>query len=358
MRCCASGEPGTLAVPFAFPAAKVYIRPLKHGLMDTNRRTFLKQAGLGAAAAYLAPAWLSCTQQRKTAGALTQIGLQLYTLRDQLAGDARATIARVAEIGYDHVETFGAEIGDDGKADFWGLSVAELKAVLAQHGLKTYSGHYVDNDFLTPGNGNEDLLKTYLDTAAELGQGYLVFPVPPIPLIDALTADDYRYMADQLNRAGELGAASGIKAGFHNHFWEFRTLADGSTGMDILLAHTDRDRVIFELDLFWSEKSGVDSAAFLRKYPGRFPLWHLKDIDPDNADTVTGPGYDDKPAMDIAATITYTEVGSGTIDFKAIVAEAQTAGLRYAFVEQDFITIDPFESIAKSYGYVTGELSG
>lgn len=326
--------------------------------MNTDRRTFLKQAGLGAAAAYVAPTWLSCVQQQKTAGALSGIGLQLYTLRDQLAGNARATIARVAEVGYDHVETFGSEIDGSGKASFWGLSPTELKDLLQQHGLKTYSGHYVDDDFLTPGNGSEDRLKTYLETAAELGQRYFIFPVPPLPLIDTLTADDYRYIADQLNRAGELAAAVGIKAGFHNHFWEFRTLADGSTGMDILIGHTDKDRVVFELDLFWSEKSGTDSAAFFRKYPGRFPLWHLKDIDKKNAAIVTGPGYDDKPVMDITATITYAEVGTGTIDFRKIMAEEQTAGLQYVFVEQDLITTDPFESIAKSYRYVKRELIG
>lgn len=323
-----------------------------------NRRTFLKHAGIGMAAAYFSPSLLSCSPQRKSVAALAEIGLQLYTLRDQLADDAVSTIARVAEIGYDHVETFGPEIGDSGKAIFWGMDVPTLSAHLADNGLKIYSGHYDLGEFLTPGNGDQEALKAYIDTAATLGQRYLVAPVPPIPLIDKLTADDYRFMADQLNKGGELAAKSGLKIGYHNHFWEFRTLADGSRGLDILIENTDKALVVFELDLFWSEKSGTDSAAYFEKHPGRFPLWHIKDMDKNNSGVITGSDYDTKPFMEITEDITYAEVGTGSIDFKKIMAEEDAAGLQYAFVEQDFITIDPFESISKSYNYVKGELLG
>ncbi|MGK6351938.1 sugar phosphate isomerase/epimerase family protein [Parapedobacter sp. DT-150] len=322
--------------------------------MDTNRRIFLKQMGLGVAAAYVTPSVFSCSSEQAPT-TIREIGLQLYTLREQLAGDPTATLARVAEIGYDHVETFGAEIKDS-DASFWGLGVTDLARILNTHGLKTYSGHYDLAEYLTPGNGNEELLKTYLDTAASLNQRYLIAPVPPMLLIDKLTADDYRFMAEQLNKGGELAAKSGLKIGYHNHFWEFRTLEDGRKGLDILIEHTDKDLVVFELDLFWSEKSGTDSTAYFEKYPNRFPLWHIKDMDKNNTGPVTGPEFDSKPVMEITSAITYTEVGTGSIDFKKIMAEAQTAGLRYAFVEQDIITIDPFDSIAKSYAYVTEEL--
>ncbi|SKB84312.1 Sugar phosphate isomerase/epimerase [Parapedobacter luteus] len=324
--------------------------------MNTDRRTFLKQAGAGLAAAYLAPSWLSCSSSNAPAITVEEIGLQLYTLRDQLAGDASATLSRVAEIGYDHVETFGAEINSGSGASFWGLSVKNLTALLSDYGLKTYSGHYDLSDFLTPGNGNLDTLKASIDIAAHLRQQYVIAPVPPFLLIDKLTVDDYLFMADQLNKGGELAAQSGVKIGYHNHFWEFRTLADGRRGLDILIDNTDKDLVVFELDLFWSEKSGTDSAAYFEKHPGRFPLWHIKDMDKANTETVTGPDYDSRPVMEITSTITYTEVGTGSIDFKKILAEEKAAGLRYAFVEQDLITIDPFESIAKSYQYVKSNL--
>lgn len=325
--------------------------------MNINRRTFLKQGGIGLAGAYVAPALLSCTSTpQASSSSLKEIGIQLYTLRDQLASDAIGTISRVAEIGYNHVETFGPEISEDGNTSFWGLKTDELSAILTQNGLKTYSGHYVDIDFLTPGNGDDNLLKSYIETTAALGQKYLIFPVPPFMLIDKLSVDDYRFMADQLNKGGQLASQSGIQIGYHNHFWEFRPFDDGSRGLDILIENTEKDLVVFELDLFWAEKSGVDSAAYFRKYPGRFPLWHIKDMDKNNTDPVIGPDYDNKPAMEIASTITYAEVGSGSIDFNKIHAEEDTAGLKYAFVEQDVITIDPFESVTKSYRFVKENL--
>lgn len=339
--------------------------------MNTNRRTFLKKAGIGLAAAYAAPSLLSCTSsqqqqdnqeegQETTAIAplLTEVGLQLYTLRSQLGEDAVATIDRVAQIGYDHVETFGPQIGPDGKVSFWGLDVPALAAKLKESGLKSYSGHYDMSDFLTPGNGNADTLKIHLETAAALGQQYVIAPVPPFQLIDKLTADDYRFMADQFNKGGELAAAAGLKIGYHNHFWEFRTLADGSKGLDILIENTDKDAVFFELDLFWSEKAGIDSAAYFEKNPSRFPLWHLKDMDKEHTEVITGGDNDSKPFTDITGSIVYAEVGTGAIDFKNIMTKKDVAGLQHVFVEQDTITIDTYESITKSYNYVKNELLG
>lgn len=320
--------------------------------MNSNRRTFLKQAGLGVASAYMIPSFLSCNSERPHRASLREIGLQLYTLRDQLADDAISTLTHVAEIGYNHVETFGPEARTDGRVQFWGLALRDLSEQLRANGLKSYSGHYDLSEFLTPGNGNEDVLKVYLDTAAELGQKYVIAPIPPMSLIDQMTADHYHVMADQLNKGGALAAKSGLKIGYHNHFWEFRTLKNGSRGLDIVIENTEKDLVVFELDLFWSEKSGTDSAIYFEKHPGRFPLWHIKDMDKSNTEPVIGPDYDDMPVMEITSAITYAEVGSGSIDFKKIMAKAETAGLQHAFVEQDLITIDPYQSIEKSYKYV------
>src|SRR5690606_29504620 len=110
-------------------------------------------------------------------------------------------------------ETFDAVTGGNGKATFWGLDVSALSAHLAAHELKTYSGHYDLTEVLTRGDGNQDALKSAIDTATALGQHYLVVPVPPITLIDQLTAEDYHFMADQLNAGGELAAKSGLKIG-------------------------------------------------------------------------------------------------------------------------------------------------
>jgi len=322
--------------------------------MKTNRRQFIKLAGTGIATAYFAPSLLSCSNTVSIG--LAEIGLQLYTLREQLIHDATGTLVRVANIGYDHVETFGAEIQADGKSSFWGLETGTLRRILDDNGLKTLSGHYLLDDFLTRGIGDEDVLKICVDIALELGQQYIIVPVPPLSLIDRLGADDYRFMADQLNIGGEMVAKAGLKLGYHNHFWEFRSLDNGLTGMDILIDRTETDLVAFELDLFWTEKAGIDSAAFIRKHPSRFPLWHIKDMNKQDTAPVIGPEYDNRPALEIAMGITYTEVGTGSIDFHKIIAEKQAAGLQLAYVEQDIISIDPFDSITESLNYVKSKL--
>lgn len=325
--------------------------------MKIDRRTFLKRTCIGLTTAYITPSLLSCTNGNPRASdSLKEIGIQLYTLRDQLAIDAQTTIQHVAAVGYNHVETFGMNIGDSGKVSFWGLPLADLKSLLGDLNLRTHSGHYDLSEFLSADNGSDEMLKRYIDTAAQLGQRYLIAPVPPMMAIDRLQRDDYRFMADQLNKGGELANKSGITIGYHNHFWEFRTFADGSRGMDLLISGTDPNLVAFELDLFWTEKSGIDSTTYFNEYPGRFPLWHIKDMALDNTNPVTGPELDTLSVMAVLPHITYTEVGTGAINFKKIIGSAETAGLQYAFVEQDIITIDPFESIGVSHRFVRENL--
>ena len=325
--------------------------------MNYNRRKFIKQAGIGLGAAYCLPSLWACSSPAAAGGNVQkEIGLQLYTLRNLLdSNQLEATLARVAEIGFSHVETFGPEIGDDGKVSFWGTPLAELGRILRDHGLKTYSGHYSMADFLTPGNGDDSAIKAYIDTAATLGQQYVIAPVPPMNLVDEFTPGNYQFIADQLNKGAELAAQAGIKLGYHNHFFEFRQLEDGSRGLDIMLERTSHD-VAFELDLFWTAKSGMNSLDYFKKYPGRFPMWHVKDMDKANTTPATGPEIDKKPIEEIFRTITYTEVGTGAIDFKEIFAQQEASGLKHLFVEQDVIKIDPFDSISQSYHYIADTL--
>jgi len=322
--------------------------------MTYGRRTFIKKAGIGLGIAYLAPSLVACSSRSGTIDKHRDIGIQLYTLRNLLDGQLDVTLGRIAEIGFSHVETFGPKIDEAGKVSFWGVPTGDLGKRLREHGLKTYSGHYNLTDFLTPGNGNDHELRVFIEAAAELGQRYLIVPAPPISRVDQFQRSDYEFMADQLNKGAELAAGSGIKMGYHNHFWEFRPLEDGQRGFDILLDNTTD--TVFELDLFWSEKSGIDSLEYFENYPGRFPLWHVKDMDKSNTAPVVGPEEDRKPAMEIVKGISYAEVGSGSINFERIFARQESAGLEHIFIEQDVITIDPFESISKSYAYVSTEL--
>jgi sugar phosphate isomerase/epimerase len=319
-----------------------------------TRKAFIQQAALVAAGMMLPASNLfSMSKLDKT-----KVGLQLYTLRDNLEKNAKETIEKVAKIGYAHVETFHKYVGPGNKELFWGMTPKEFKTLLSENHLVSHSGHYQVNDFLTVGNGKDEALKLQMDAAAEIGQQYFVVPVPPPALWDKMTADEYKFLAEQLNKAGIYAKQFNMKIGYHNHFFEFRQLANGKTGYDILLEGTDKATVYYELDLFWAVKSGIDPVSMFKKHPGRFPMWHVKDIDKAVTTTITGNGMDEKPTMDILKSVKFAEVGSGAIDFKKIFGAAQTAGLQYFFVEQDGIYMsDHFQSIKQSFDYIKDNLS-
>lgn len=320
----------------------------------SSRRNFIQQAGLIAAGLMVNPSGIFSKGRENT---VRSIGIQLYTLREQLAKDVKDTIGKVAKTGYKHVETFYGYKSPGQKEQFWGLDPKGLKALLKTHNLLTHSGHYQLNDYLTKGNGKDEALKEQLEIAAELGQQYLVVPVPPMGIWDKMTGSDYQFMAEQLNKAGEVAKQSGLKVGYHNHYWEFKQQADvNMSGYDVLLKETEPALVSFELDLFWAVKAGMDPIEMFRKNPGRYAMWHVKDIDKTATEKIAGGDADKLTAMDILPKVKFAEVGTGAVDFKNIFENASTAGLKYAFVEQDKISIDPFDSIKKSYDYVSGNL--
>lgn len=318
-----------------------------------SRRSFIQQAALVAAGLAIQPTHLLAGGKSKAIP--SKLGIQLYTLRDELSKDVKGTIAKVAQAGYQQVETFFNYQGAN--SNFWGLSTSEFKALLKQHKLTTPSGHYQLSDFLTKGNGDDSALKAQLDISAAAGQEYFVVPIPPLYLWDKypVPVDDYKFVAAQLNKAGELAKKSNLKMAYHNHFWEFRKLPDGQdTAYDILLKETDPSLVFFELDLFWAEKAGHSPVSLFKKAPGRFPMWHVKDMDKNASKPV--PDNEAVSIQNMQDDIKFAEVGTGSINFKEIFANASTAGVKYLFVEQDKITIDPFESISKSAAYVKKNL--
>ncbi|WP_160714021.1 sugar phosphate isomerase/epimerase family protein [Chitinophaga solisilvae] len=323
--------------------------------MQSSRRSFIQQAGVMAAAMMLPRGILTAAPHPALP---KKIGIQLYTLRDELDKDARGTIARVAQTGYQEVETFYGYKGPQDSGEFWGMKPNALKALLQQHQLSTPSGHYQLNDYLTRGNGNADALQPQIDLAAALGQQYFIVPVLPLSLWDKhLSTDDYKYMADQLNKAGEQCKKSQLHIGYHNHYWEFKKLADShQTGYDVLLQHTDPKLVSFELDLFWAVKSGVNPLSLFQKAPGRFVAWHVKDMDKNNTASLTAAGNENKSSMELLSGVTFAEVGTGSIHFRDIFAKARQAGVKHLFVEQDKINGDPFESTKKSFEYVKNTL--
>ena len=326
--------------------------------MQNSRRQFLKQAGMGAIGAYLGSSLLSsCNPANKITtaeGPIKNIGLQMYSLRDLLAQDAKLTIETIAKIGYTHFETFGVDVANN---SFWGVKIPDLKKILEDNNISTFSGHYDLSKYLDKNNNDKESIERYIEIANELGQKYVIAPVTPMHDINNFTVDDYKYAAEQLNKAGEIAKQAGIKIGYHNHFWEFRQFENTTRGLDIMLAFTEKDLVAFELDLFWIEKAGLNPLSYIDKYPGRFEMWHIKDIDKQYTNPVVGEEYDKLPLDSIFKNIRYTEVGSGIINFKEIIQDATKSGLVHAFVEQDDIYLpNKFDSVKKSYDYVQKNL--
>lgn len=262
------------------------------------------------------------------------IGLQLYTVRDAMQSDPAGTLARVAQIGYNSVE--GATY--TGSEKFYGMDPAAFKALLQKNGLIMPSSHYrlgeeKEHGADVPGTMLHDWDRA-VDDAAAVGLQYMVcaFLAP----VERGNLDHYKRVANELNTAGERCKKSGIQLCYHNHNFEFEA-QDGKLPYEILLNETDPQLVKMEIDLYWVTKAGHDPIALFNEHPGRFPLWHVKD-------------------MDNTPEHSFAEVGSGTIDFKKIFQHADKAGLKYFFVEQDKTPGSPFDSITKSYNYIKKNL--
>jgi sugar phosphate isomerase/epimerase len=287
-----------------------------------TRRTFLAQAGLASAGMVLAPNLLSAKSPNG-------VGLQLYSLRDQLPKDPRGVIAKVAKAGYKEVETFGYSKQNG----FWGLSAKDFSALLKSHGLKTPSGHYGLDEFF--GTGKMDQFDSYIESALATGQTYIIVPSLNHDFIK--TAADFKSIADKLNKAAEVCKKHGLKLGYHNHNFEWKE-TEGTTFYDTILNHTDPTLVNMEMDIYWVVRAGKNPVEIFKKHPGRFTFVHVKDMDKTNNEL-------------------NTEIGSGAIDFKTILGQAKLAGIKHFIVEQEnFTNIDPYQSIAKSSAYLKNKL--
>jgi len=289
----------------------------------TSRRSFLKTSAVLSAGLLVAPKLFAYDKK--------YIGLQLYTVRDHMSKDPVGTLAKVAQIGYNSVE--GATYTGDEK--FYGMSGADFTKVLKDNGLAMFSCHYRLGEDMkgTKGTMLNDWDKAVEDAAA-IGLKYMICAW--LSPAERGTLDHYKQVGDDLNKAGEVCKKAGIQLCYHNHDFEF-IQENGKYPYDTLLSTTDKDLVKMEMDMYWMTKAKQDPIAIFNEHPGRFPLWHLKDMD-------------NKPDQ------MFTEVGSGVIDFKNIFKHAGKAGLKYFFVEQDVCPGDPYDSIAKSINYIKTNL--
>jgi sugar phosphate isomerase/epimerase len=258
------------------------------------------------------------------------VGVQLYSVRDQMAKDFTATLERVASIGYREVEFAG----------YFDNTPEQVRALLDRLGLTSPSTHVGLADL------NRDLPGA-IRSAKTVGQRYIT-----IPAVDEAFAGGtldlafWQAKAADFNRIGTAVKAEGLQLAYHNHSFEFVPLAGGKTGWDVLLEETDPETVKFELDLLWATFAGQDPVAMFQRHPGRYPLWHVKDIKGLAEGKAAVPANPTTMQVIEAAAPRLAAVGTGDIDFRRIFAAAETAGMTHFFVENDNAAANGADSLA------------
>jgi sugar phosphate isomerase/epimerase len=250
-------------------------------------------------------------------------GLALYTVRDSMASNPKATLKAIADAGYAYVES-----ADYAEGKFYGMTPAEFKSTLDSLGLTAISAHM---GMVTLENADQ-----LIADVKAAGITYFVIPVPPMGMFTVDPATNTLGMkgtADELvtimNTIGEKCHKAGLKLLYHNHDFEFMPLADGTIIEDVLLEKCNPEWVNFQMDLYWVTKANANALTYFEKYPGRFKAWHVKDMDQEGK---------------------FAPVGTGTIDFKSILAQKEKSGMEFYLVEQDqTFGLDPMEAIKISH---------
>jgi sugar phosphate isomerase/epimerase len=314
----------------------------------TNRRSFLKNSATLAAAAMLLPK-LSRAGLLRVTDYKNDIGIQLYTLSDLMVADSKGTLQKVAGIGFKELESAATA-----KGYYYGYKPKEFAAIAKDMGMNWRSHHVMGAPFdmvkmgemikkMSGGDaakakqamerfkylGTVPSLKNdyqkLVDEAAEGGISYLVCASIPVS-----SMDEMKSAVDVFNKTGEACKKAGIQFAYHNHATEFDQV-EGHRPFDYILSNTDKELVKMELDLGWATKAGQNPVDLFKLHPGRFPLWHAKDMDKINK----------APA----------EVGTGIVDFKAAFDHAADSGMKYFFVEQDQAP-QPIQNVTNSYNYL------
>jgi sugar phosphate isomerase/epimerase len=250
-------------------------------------------------------------------------GLALYTVRNAMGTDAKATLKSVAEIGYQNVEAAGYK---DGK--YYNMTPEDFKNYLKELNLRPISTHQSDINI-------DDADAMFADAKAA-GFEYFVVPIPPMGLFKYYQETQSMGMeggaenlAKILTTLGKKCDKAGLKLLYHNHDFEFKKDKDGVVVIDYLLENLDPKYVNFQMDLYWVTKAGADPIAYFNKYPNRFKLWHVKDMDDQGR---------------------FAPVGNGKIDFAKILENKELSGMQYYFVEQDrTFDMKPLEAIQISH---------
>jgi sugar phosphate isomerase/epimerase len=249
--------------------------------------------------------------------------------------DVKGTLQKIAAIGYKNIESAFSK-----KGGYYGMKPKAFASMLKSMGMNWKSHHVLGAPFKLPPDAKmptgadgkpisippmktlRDNYQELVDEAAEGGVEYLVCANTPIN-----TLEDIKSSIAVLNKTAAAAKKAGLKFAYHNHDAEFKTI-DGVVPYQLFLKETDPQSVKMELDLAWATKANQDPVALFKQHPGRFPLWHVKDLDKNTKNP--------------------TEVGSGYVDFKRIFDNAQESGMKYFFVEQDGAP-QPLHNVTVSY---------
>jgi sugar phosphate isomerase/epimerase len=304
-----------------------------------SRRDFLKMSAAGTLGAFVlsqfacknsAPASVQNPVDLKSFG----IGLQLYTIRDAMKQDVPGSLKKVSDAGYKYLELASYA---DGK--FYGYEPVEFKKLVNDLGMEILSSHT-----------QVEALGVTLDNAMKMAEDHaklgVKYCVQPWVVEEARkTITSYRKMVADWNQVGKIMKDFGIQFGYHNHNFEFDTVEGKIPYFDVFLAEMDKDLITMEIDLFWAMKAGQNPVDIFNKYPGRFQLFHLKDM------------YTKEAPFFTTNTTDFAPVGEGVINFKEILAAKDIAGMKYMIVEQDS-TKDgkPFDAIVTSINNLTSKI--
>ncbi|MFY7815569.1 MAG: sugar phosphate isomerase/epimerase family protein [Chryseobacterium taeanense] len=281
-----------------------------------HRKDFIKLSSLGFLGLY------SCGISNLKSREKT-LAIQLYTIRDAISENLEKALEKLASLGFKELEIYGYN------GTFFGKSRNEFRALLHNLDLKVISSHHTTGILH---NDKGTLLNNWEKTVEDLhfiGSEYMVcsylFP-------EERTVDNYKKLPGLFDKSGEITQKAGIQFAYHNHDFEFEKFDETQNIYDFILNNTSFDLVKMELDLYWISKAGIDPLVYFEKFPGRFPLWHVKDMK--------------------AGTKNFAEIGNGTIDFKRIFNAKEKAGLQHWFLEQDSSDKDMFESIRISRDFI------
>jgi sugar phosphate isomerase/epimerase len=266
--------------------------------MNNKRREFLKISGgigLGLAISPFTRNFLTPDELEKRK---RLFGLQLYSLREDMPKDPKGVLKQVASFGYKQIEGYE---GPEGL--FWGMSHLDFKKYMDDLGMSFIASHCnIDKEF-----------EKKAAAAAAIGMKYLICPSRG----SGKTADDFKKIADDFNKKGEICKTNGIRFAYHNHEYGFKEI-EGQFPQDIMMLNTDASLVDFEMDIYWVVTGKQDPIAWLKKYPQRFRLGHFKDR------------IANATERDASCTL-----GAGSIDYPGIVKQAKESGMQYFVVEQE-----------------------